>query len=53
MKYKNVLYLLLVFILAVSLVGVFPSEVFAAKALKGTLSGIVLDQNGKPELPQR
>ncbi len=48
MKHKKAMYLLLVFVLAVSLCGAFPSEVFAAKALKGTLSGVVLNQNGKP-----
>lgn len=48
MKHKKTIYLLLVFVLAVSLCGVFPTEVFAAKALKGTLSGVVLNQDGKP-----
>lgn len=48
MKHKKLMYLLLVFVLAVALCGAFPTEVFAAKALKGTLSGVVLNQNGKP-----
>jgi Carboxypeptidase regulatory-like domain len=48
MKHKKIMYLLLVFVLAVALCGAFPTEVFAAKALKGTLSGVVLNQNGKP-----
>jgi len=48
MKHKKTMYLLLVFVLAVALCGAFPAEVFAAKALKGTLSGVVVDQNGKP-----
>jgi hypothetical protein len=48
MKHKKTIYLMLVFVLAVSLCGAFPTEVFAAKALKGTLSGVVLNQDGKP-----
>lgn len=48
MKHKKTIYLLLVFVLVVALCGAFPTEVFAAKALKGTLSGVVVDQNGKP-----
>jgi hypothetical protein len=48
MKHKKIMYLVLITVLAVALCGAFPTEVFAAKALKGTLAGAVLDQNGKP-----
>ena len=48
MKQMKKISILLIFVLAVSLCGAFPSEVLAAKALKGTLSGSVVDQNGKP-----
>lgn len=48
MKHLKKLSLLLILVLAVSICGGFPSEVFAGKVLKGTLSGVVVDQNGKP-----
>lgn len=48
MKQMKKLSILLIFVLAISLCGAFPSEVLGAKALKGTLTGTVMDQNGKP-----
>lgn len=48
MKQMKKFSILLIFVLAVSLCGAFPTEVLAAKALKGTLAGSVVDQNGKP-----
>lgn len=48
MKHIKKLSMLMIVVLAVAICGSFPSEVFAGKALKGTLSGVVVDQNWKP-----
>jgi len=38
----------MILVLAVAICGSFPSDAYAGKVLKGTLSGVVVDQNGKP-----
>jgi len=48
MKHIKKLSMLMIVVLAVAICGCFPSEVFAGKVLKGTLAGVVVDQNGKP-----